>query len=63
MPSAVLDRVADPFFTIKAIGTGSDLGPSMVAGLAIQSGGGLETQSSENGTVVKILLPAVKLAT
>jgi signal transduction histidine kinase len=60
IPSDVLDRVADPFFTTKAVGKGSGLGLSMVAGFAMQMGGGLEIQSDERGTVVAMLLPAVK---
>lgn len=60
IPLDVLELVADPFFTTKAVGKGSGLGLSMVAGFAIQMGGGLEIQSSEKGTVVSILLPAAK---
>jgi two-component system, cell cycle sensor histidine kinase and response regulator CckA len=59
IPSDVLDRVADPFFTTKAVGEGSGLGLSMVAGFATQMGGGLEIRSDGEGTVVSMLLPAV----
>jgi two-component system, cell cycle sensor histidine kinase and response regulator CckA len=60
IPSDVLDRVADPFFTTKAVGKGSGLGLSMVAGFTMQMGGGLEIQSDEGGTVVAVLLPTLK---
>jgi two-component system, cell cycle sensor histidine kinase and response regulator CckA len=60
IPPDLLDRVADPFFTTKAVGKGSGLGLSMVAGFAMQMGGGLEIQSSGEGTVVSMLLPAVR---
>jgi two-component system, cell cycle sensor histidine kinase and response regulator CckA len=60
IPPDILGRVTDPFFTTRAVGKGSGLGLSMVAGFAIQSGGGLEIQSSEKGTVVSILLPAMQ---
>jgi two-component system, cell cycle sensor histidine kinase and response regulator CckA len=59
MQSDVLDRVVDPFFTTKAVGKGSGLGLSMVAGFAMQMGGGLEIQSDGKGTVVSMLLPAL----
>jgi signal transduction histidine kinase len=60
IPPDLLDRVADPFFTTKAVGKGSGLGLSMVAGFAMQMGGGLEIQSGGEGTVVSMLLPAVR---
>jgi two-component system, cell cycle sensor histidine kinase and response regulator CckA len=60
IPPEILNRVTDPFFTTKAFGKGSGLGLSMVAGFAAQSGGGLEIQSSDNGTVVSLLLPVAK---
>jgi two-component system, cell cycle sensor histidine kinase and response regulator CckA len=63
IPSGVLGRVIDPFFTTKAVGKGSGLGLSMVAGFAMQMGGGLEIRSSENGTVVSMLLPEVNSST
>lgn len=56
-PEAV-DRVFEPFFTMKAPGQGSGLGLSMVYGFAKQSGG-LITLNSETGrgTEVRMLLP------
>lgn len=58
IPSDVLDRVADPFFTTKSVGNGSGLGLSMVSGFTMQMGGGLEIQSDKSGTMVAMLLPA-----
>lgn len=58
IPDGDMDRVTDPFFTTKAVGKGSGLGLSMVAGFALKSGGGLQITSSPLGAVVTILLPA-----
>lgn len=58
IPPEILSRVADPFFTTKIVGKGSGLGLSMVAGFAIQAGGGVEIKSSMEGTAVSIFLPA-----
>jgi two-component system, cell cycle sensor histidine kinase and response regulator CckA len=63
IPIDIVDRVADPFFTTKAVGKGSGLGLSMVSGFAMQAGGGLEIQSSKKGTVVSIFLPAIESST
>jgi PAS domain S-box-containing protein len=58
IPADLLDRVAEPFFTTKAVGKGTGLGLSMVYGFAQQSGGALHIESElGNGTCVTIWLP------
>jgi CheY-like chemotaxis protein len=60
VPSRIVERVMDPFFTSKEEGQGTGLGLSMVYGFAKQSGGGAFIQSEENvGTTVRIYFPAV----
>jgi PAS domain S-box-containing protein len=58
IPADLLDRVAEPFFTTKAVGKGTGLGLSMVYGFAQQSGGTLRIESElGSGTCVTIWLP------
>jgi CheY-like chemotaxis protein len=58
MPREVLDRALEPFFTTKAMGTGSGLGLSMIFGFAKQSGGHLRIESEPGlGTTVRLYLP------
>ncbi|HET6914379.1 MAG TPA: response regulator [Rhodanobacteraceae bacterium] len=58
IPADLLDRVAEPFFTTKAVGKGTGLGLSMVYGFAQQSGGTLQIESElGRGTCVTIWLP------
>jgi signal transduction histidine kinase len=58
MDSALLARVAEPFFTTKGAGKGTGLGLSMVKGFAEQSGGGFSISSELGaGTTVSLWLP------
>ncbi|MBV8576834.1 MAG: PAS domain S-box protein, partial [Acetobacteraceae bacterium] len=58
MSDDTLRKAVEPFFTTKAVGKGSGLGLSMVAGVAMQSGGGITIDSSlGHGTTVTIYLP------
>lgn len=57
IPTEILRRVTEPFFTTKAIGEGSGLGLSMVEGFARQSGGGMMIDTGAKGTQVHLYLP------
>ena len=64
MPEDVVARAAEPFFTTKGIGKGTDLGLSMVQGFAEQSGGRIKITSSPGvGTTVELWLPATDMPT
>jgi CheY-like chemotaxis protein len=59
IPPALVAKVAEPFFTTKALGKGTGLGLSMTMGFVQQSGGRLTIESREGrGTAITILLPA-----
>ncbi|OYD82883.1 response regulator [Azospirillum brasilense] len=56
-------RAVEPFFTTKGIGKGTGLGLSMVQGLAAQSGGAMQIDSTPGqGTTVSVWLPRVDAA-
>ncbi len=59
IPTAIVERVMDPFFTTKEEGQGTGLGLSMVYGFAKQSGGAAWITSEEGvGTTVSMYFPA-----
>ncbi len=58
IPSGMLDKVFDPFFTSKGPGKGTGLGLSMVYGFAKQSAGHVKIYSElGHGTTIKMYLP------
>jgi signal transduction histidine kinase len=58
MTMEVLAHATDPFYSTKAVGSGSGLGLSMVQGFITQSGGELRIVSEPNlGTTVSLYLP------
>jgi signal transduction histidine kinase/ActR/RegA family two-component response regulator len=60
MPSEVIERAFDPFYTTKGLGKGTGLGLSQVFGFVKQSGGHVKICSEVGqGTTVKIYLPRI----
>ena len=61
MPSEVLDRIFDPFFSTKQTGEGTGLGLSMVHGIVKSHGGTIYAYSEPGkGSSFKIYLPAIE---
>ena len=63
IPLEVQPMVFEPFYTTKAVGSGTGLGLAMVKGFVLQSGGRVNLTSVPNsGTTITIALPAAPAA-
>ena len=61
MSDEVREHALEPFFTTKAVGAGSGIGLSVVAGFTQQSGGEIRLRSAPGrGTSVSLVLPAAR---
>ncbi|MCA6111896.1 PAS domain S-box protein [Bradyrhizobium cenepequi] len=64
IPSDIIDKVFNPFFTSKGPGKGTGLGLSMVYGFIKQSAGHIKIYSEEgHGTTIRMYLPPAASAT
>ncbi|MDE3061050.1 MAG: response regulator [Pseudomonadota bacterium] len=60
IPKAILQQIFEPFFSTKAVGSGTGLGLSTVYGIIKQTGGYIYVASQENeGTTFSLFFPAV----
>jgi len=58
IPSEVIERVAEPFFTTKTPGHGTGLGMVVVQDFVIQAGGTMKIESSPGeGTTIRLFFP------
>ena len=62
IPSNIISKIFDPFYTTKDVGEGTGLGLSIVYGIIKSHNGKIEVQSEENkNTTFTIILPIQQL--
>jgi two-component system cell cycle sensor histidine kinase/response regulator CckA len=60
IPKDILQKIFEPFFSTKPVGSGTGLGLSTVYGIIKQTGGSLYVRSKENeGTTFNIYFPSI----
>ena len=60
MDKKTKERIFEPFFTSKEVGSGSGLGLSVVHGIVTNNGGLIEVESEKNeGSTFSIYLPRI----
>jgi len=61
IPPEIMDKVFDPYFTTKGLGTGTGMGLSVVLGIVESYGGTIDLESRQNqGTTVHIYIPVIQ---
>lgn len=60
IPADILGNVFDPFFSTKETGRGSGLGLSVVHGIIHDHGGHIGIETGDEGTVLRLYVPAVR---
>ena len=61
IPSGIIDRIFEPYFTTKGMGSGTGLGLSVVHGIAQSHQGGVTCQSTPGrGTTFTLYLPRIE---
>ena len=62
IPSELIDKVVEPFFTTKGVGKGTGLGLAVSYGIINKHGGTITIESKENmGTCIRMMLPLIAI--
>jgi CheY-like chemotaxis protein len=64
MDARTLGRIFEPFFTTKPVGQGTGMGLSLVHGIIVSCGGGIQVESEPGvGSLFRVFFPAASPAT